>query len=63
MEMGSLLYPVCQNTAELHLIKSPPKAVESRLFLPLSLSHPDPETPQECEYGGRFFRSAGFLDK
>jgi hypothetical protein len=34
--------PVCQNTAELHLSKSPPKGLKLRLFLPLILPHPDP---------------------
>ena len=33
---------VCQNTAEMHLVKCTPKAIKSRLFLPLSLPHPDP---------------------
>jgi hypothetical protein len=46
----------CQNTADLPLAKSLPMALKSRLFLPLSLSHLNPETPQECEYEGRFFR-------
>jgi hypothetical protein len=49
----------------LHLIKSPPKAIKSRLFLPLGLSHLNPETLPECEYEGRFFRGGlkktGFL--
>jgi hypothetical protein len=54
-ETGALLYPICQNTAGLHLIKIPSKALKSRLFLPLILSHPDPERLSEREYEGRFF--------
>jgi hypothetical protein len=54
-ETGAVLCSVCQNTAELHLIKSPPKAVKSRLFLPPVLPHQPPETLPEREYEGHFF--------
>jgi hypothetical protein len=43
VEMEALLAFVCQNTAEMHLVKCTPKAIKSRLFLPLSLPPPDPE--------------------
>jgi hypothetical protein len=45
---------ICQNTADLHLIKSPLKAFESRLFLPLGLLHLTPKSRPDCECEGRF---------
>jgi hypothetical protein len=37
--------PFCQNMAKMHLACPPPKALEPRLFSPLSLPHPDPRNP------------------
>ena len=48
--------PVLENTADLHLTKSPPIAFKSSCFLPLILSHLIPETLPEHEYEGYFFR-------
>jgi hypothetical protein len=56
VETGAKNRSDCQNTADLHLIKSLPKVFKSRLFLPLILSHPSPERLSEREYEGRFFR-------
>jgi hypothetical protein len=36
---------VCQNNGDMPLSQSPPKALESRLFSPPVLAHPDPENP------------------
>lgn len=41
VEMEASLAFVCQNTAEMHLIKCTPKALKPRLFLPPNLPHPD----------------------
>jgi hypothetical protein len=46
---------VCRNKADLHPTQCLPMTFKSRLFLPLGLSHPDPETLPEREYEGRFF--------
>jgi hypothetical protein len=36
---------VCKNTVDLHLAKSPPKALKPRLFSPPTLPHSDPGNP------------------
>jgi hypothetical protein len=46
---------VCQNKGEMHLAQSPPKALESRWFSPLSLAHVDPGNLPERECEGYFF--------
>jgi hypothetical protein len=38
---------VCQNTSELHLIKSPPKALKSIQIQAVNLAYPDPKILME----------------
>ncbi len=57
VETGIFFHSDCQNTADLDLAKSLPKAFKSRLFLLLSLSHPGPGRLSEREYEDLFFRA------
>jgi len=50
---------VCQNTAGMHLVKCMPEAIEPRLFLPLSLPHPDAGKAAGMRIRGSFFPGGG----
>ena len=47
---------VCQNKADLHLAQCLPKALQSILFLPLTITHLNHETRPERQCEGHFFR-------
>lgn len=49
----------CQNKADLHLIYWSPKALKPRLFLPFSLSHPNPGKAARTRIWGSFFPGTG----
>jgi hypothetical protein len=46
---------VCQNKADLHLTQCLPMALQSMLFLPLTITHLNHETLPEHQYEDQFF--------
>jgi len=56
VENKPYIRPVLKNTADLHLTYWPLKVFKLGQNHPYVLAYPDPETLQEREYEGRFFR-------